>query len=186
MKLSYLLTLVAAPVLLATIAGAQEVTFDVSGTYPANMPVTKMTAPSASFLLEFTVQESVPATPPNSPLAFQTPILSGSYSFEGQTYPSTATSYFIRSDLSGNLEGFSLHTRFGALNVQSIPASHTPFLSMRNNNTATAMFLTGDLGAGGQWIAGYVPTNRVGGAGGTVTISEVVSRLASPHAAELP
>ncbi|HEY0791271.1 MAG TPA: hypothetical protein VGD78_09425 [Chthoniobacterales bacterium] len=63
---------------LGHLVAAQDLTFDVSGTYPANFAASKLTAPNTSFLIEFAVKQVVPATPPNTPLFFQTPLIKSS------------------------------------------------------------------------------------------------------------
>ncbi|HEY0793042.1 MAG TPA: hypothetical protein VGD78_18395 [Chthoniobacterales bacterium] len=157
-------------------ADAQQVTFDVSGTYPDNFAASKLTAPNASFLIEFTVKQTVPATPPNSPLYFQTPLVNASYSFEGFTHPAPPTSSFTRSDSAGNLEAISLTFQTGTFVLSSNPPSHDPLLSERSGSNGR--FVLGDLGASQAWHVQYTP-NGAPSVNNRVNVSEFVSRLAS-------
>jgi hypothetical protein len=169
-----LLTLLAA---LVHVAGAQNVTFDVSGTYPANFATSTLTAPNASFLIEFTVKQVVPATPSPGPLFFQTPLLAASYSFEGLTHPAPPTSSFTHSDSAGNLEAISLTFQTGTFVLSSSPTFHRPSLSGRSGSNGR--FVLGDLGAGQSWHVQYTPKGAPS-VNNPVSVTEVVSRPASP------
>jgi hypothetical protein len=168
------LTLVASMVHTAT---AQNATFDVSCTYPANFATSKLTAPSASFLLEFTVKQFVPVSPTTGPLFFQTPLMAASYSFKGRTYPALPTSAFTHSDSAGNLEAISFTFATGTFVLSSSPTFHRPSLSGRSG--ANAMFVLGDLGAGQSWHVQYTPQGAPS-VSNPVNVTEFVSRLSSP------
>jgi hypothetical protein len=159
-------------------ATAQNVTFDVSGTYPANFATSKLTAPDAAFLIEFTVKQIVPATPPNSPLFFQTPLIAASYTFKGVTHPAPATSSFFHSDSAGNLDAISLTFTTGTFVLSSNPFFHSPLFATRSG--ANAVFLLGDLGAGQSWHVEYNP-NGAPRVSNPVSVTDVVSRTASLH-----
>jgi hypothetical protein len=163
---------------LVRVTTAQDVTFDFSGTFPPNETVTPLTAPSASFLLEVTVAQSAPATPPNGPLFVDTPVLHGSYSFKGQTYPSTSPSNYFFSNSGGNVEGFTLNTRFGKISLEGMPLFHTPNLITRTG-TNTVRFLTTDFGAGTHWAVLFTPTTGGASANQLINLTEIVSRPVS-------
>src|SRR3954453_20606923 len=101
-----LLTLLATPFLAhaqapedAVVAAAATpavplVTYDLTGTYPANMPVSRLTAPNAAFVIEISFPQTVPATT-NSTLNFGAFPVSGSYFFEGRLYRATKGYFFV-------------------------------------------------------------------------------------------
>ncbi|HEY0792479.1 MAG TPA: hypothetical protein VGD78_15555 [Chthoniobacterales bacterium] len=158
-------------------ATVQELTFDVSGTFPANCAKSKLTAPNASFLIEFTVKQLVPATPSPGPLFFQTPLIAASYSFEGLTHPAPSTSSFLHSDSAGNLESITLTFKTGTFLLSSTPIFHSPILAMHVG--ADGRFVAGNLGAGLGWRVQYTPIGAPA-VNNPVSVSEVVSRVALP------
>jgi len=169
--LVHVTTAVTVPIPLTTF-----VTFDVSGTYPANSTKSQLTTSNASFLIEFTVKQVVPATPLNIPFYFQTPLSHASYSFEGVTYSATASSLFTRSDSGGNLESIALTFETGTFVLVSAPIQHTPDLSTRLGSNAE--FLVGNLGPGTDWTVIYAPNaNGARSFYNPVSVNEVVSRL---------
>jgi hypothetical protein len=141
------------------------VTFDISGTYPANSTNSQLTNPNTSFLLEFTVKQVVPAYP--EPFYFQTPVLNASYSFEGVTHYATTTGSFVRSASGGNAEGIALTFNTDTFVLSTTGPTHSPFLSTGLGSGSNAEFLVGNLGPGTNW---YVD-------GRPVSVNEVVSRL---------
>ncbi len=156
------------------------VTFDISGTYPANSTNSQLTTPNASFLIEFTVKQVVPANPLNEPFYFETPVFNASYSFEGVTHHATTNGSFHRADSGGNAEGITLTLETGTFVIFSgIVPEHSPYLSTRLGSGSTdAEFLVGNLGPGTNWYVAYGPKAR--GAPGffsPVSVNEVVSRL---------
>jgi len=177
MKRFLLALLTLLPPAIAHVATAQEVTFDVSGTYPANFATSKLTAPNASFLIEFTVKQIVRASPPDGPLFFQTPLTAASYSFKGVVHLAPATSSFTRSDSAGNIEAISLKFKTGTFVLSSNPPFHLPVLSERSGSNA--MFVPGNLGVGRAWHVQYTP-NGAPSVNNPVSVTDVVSRLASP------
>jgi hypothetical protein len=66
-----------------------DVAFDVTGTFPANMPVSRLTAPNAAFLMEVAFEQTPPAFTAGGFELF-TGVVSGSYTFEGHTYRATS------------------------------------------------------------------------------------------------
>jgi hypothetical protein len=155
------------------------VTFDISGTYPANSTNSQLTTPNASFLIEFRVKQVVPANPLNEPFYFETPVFNASYSFEGVTHSATANSLFIRSDSGGNAESLALTFDTGTFFLFTEGPEHSPYLSTRLGSGSTnAEFLVGNLGPGTNWYVSYTPKAK--GAPGfysPVSVNEVVSRL---------
>jgi hypothetical protein len=160
------------------------VTFDISGTYPANSTNSQLTTSNASFLLEFTVKQVVPASPPNAPLYFQTPLTNATYSFEGVTYSATANSLFTRFNSLGNLESITLTFETGTFVLISTSDQHSPYLSAPLGSSGNAEFLVGNLGPGTNWQVMYTPN----GASfyNPVSVNEVVSRLTSVVVRRLP
>jgi hypothetical protein len=150
------------------------VTFDVSGTYPANSTKSRLTNSNASFLIEFTVKQVVPANPPSEPFYFQTPLINASYSFEGVTHSATANSSFTRSASGGNLESIALTFETGTFVLSSAPTFHSPYLSTRVGSNAE--FLVGNLGPGAPWYVMYAPKGAPSFYN-PVSVNEVVSRL---------
>lgn len=161
---------------LGHMVAAQDLTFDVSGTYPANFATSKLTAPNTSFLIEFTVKQVVPAAPPNTPLFFQTPLIKASYTFEGYTHPAPAASSFTRANSGGNLEYISLTFNSGTFVLSSNPPFHEPFLSTASGSNG--VFLLGNLGVGQSWHVEYTP-NGAPSVNSSVKVTDVVSRTAS-------
>jgi hypothetical protein len=152
------------------------VTFDISGTYPANSTNSQLTTPNASFLLEFRVKQVVPANPLDVPFYFQTPLVKASYSFEGVTHSATANSSFTLSDSGGNVESIALTFETGTFVLYSIPDRHSPYLSTRLGSSTNAEFLVGNLGPGTNWQMYYSPKGAPG-VSSLVSVNEVVSRL---------
>jgi hypothetical protein len=161
------------------------VTFDVSGTYPANSTNSQLTTSNASFLLEFTVKQVVPASPLNTPFYFQTPLISATYSFEGVTFSATANSSFTRADSGGNAESISLTFETGTFSLFSISDQHSPYLSTRLGSSTNAEFLVGNLGPGTNWYVVYTPKGEPS-LYNPVSVNEVVSRLTSLLIRPLP
>jgi hypothetical protein len=161
------------------------VTFDVSGTYPANSTNSQLTTSNASFLLEFTVKQIVPANPVVQPFFFQTPIISASYSFEGVTYSATANGTFTRNSSGGNIESIELTFETGTFVLSSIPYEHSPYLSTRESSSTNAEFLVGNLGPGTNWQVYYAP-NGAASFSNPVSVNEFVSRLTSLLIRPLP
>jgi hypothetical protein len=153
------------------------VTFDISGTYPANTTNSRLTTPNASFLIEFTVKQVVPANPLNEPFYFETPVFNASYSFEGVTHSATTNSSFGRADSGGNAESLTLTFETGTFTLFSIGPEHSPYLSTRLGSSTNAEFLVGNLGPGTNWyVAKYAP-NGAFRFENPVSVNEVVSRL---------
>jgi hypothetical protein len=153
------------------------VTFDVSGTYPANTTNSQLTTPNASFLIEFTVKQIVPADPLYFPFYFQTPLIKASYSFEGVTHSATANSSFTRSDTDDNGEGIALTFKTGTFVLFNDRPDHSPYLSTRESSSTNAEFLVGDLGPGTGWYVIMYAPNGTFRFENPVSVNEVVSRL---------
>ncbi len=162
-----------------------DVTFDISGTYPANTTKSQLTTPNASFLIEFTVKQVVPANPPNEPFYFETPVINASYSFEGVTHSATANSSFGRADSGGNTESLTLTFETGTFTLFSIGPEHIPYLSTRLGSSTNAEFLVGNLGPGTNWYVSYTPKGAASFYN-PVSVNEVVSRLTSVVIRPLP
>src|SRR4051794_15680879 len=117
-----LLTLLATPFLAHAQAPEDEavaakapsqplVTYDITGTFPANAPTRLLMAPGSSFLLEITFPQTVPAIT-ISTFALAADIMSGSYSFQGHTYPVVRGSYGVANH-DFNYSGISITTPMG-------------------------------------------------------------------------
>ncbi|MBV9997539.1 MAG: PEP-CTERM sorting domain-containing protein [Verrucomicrobia bacterium] len=128
---------------------AQEVRYDLTGTYPSTAPRTSLTAPGGAFDFGFLVPASVPNfTPPNSPFYITAPILSGSYTFGGSTDPVISGTY-VFSNSAGNVTDISLTTSLGNIELTSPPPSLGPSVfAGRPDASGQSHFLTGDLGIG--------------------------------------
>lgn len=128
---------------------AQDVRYDLTGTYPSTAPVTSLTAPGGTFDFQFLVPASVPNfTPPNSPFYIAAPILSGSYTFGGSTDPVLSGTY-VFSNSEGNVTDINLTTSFGNIELTSPPPGLGPaVLAGRPDASDESNFLTGNLGVG--------------------------------------
>jgi hypothetical protein len=133
------------------------VTYDLTGTFPANMPVTRLTAPNAAFVIEISFPQTVPATT-NSTLNFRGNAVSGSYFFAGHLYRATSGYFFVAAhDL--NSHGLSLSTAAGTVSfytrgINPDPSIGLPFNVYRPVATSenqypqgSVTFLPGDVGA---------------------------------------
>jgi hypothetical protein len=159
----------------AAIPVTAYVTFDISGTYPANYTNSQLTTPNSSFLIEFTVKQVVPADPVFLPFFFQTSLIDATYSFEGATYSATVNSSYGVDDSGGNIESITLIFETGTLGLSSIPFQHSPYLSTPLA-PSSGEFLVGNLGPGTNWYVEYTP-NGAPSVGNPVSVNEVVSRL---------
>ena len=128
---------------------AQEVRYDLTGTYPNTAPRTALTDPGGAFDVQFVVPASVPnATAPNDPFYIATPILSGAYTFGGSTEPVFSGTYLF-SNAAGNVTDLSLTTSAGTIQLSSPPPFYgPPVLATRPDASGQSHFLTGDLGTG--------------------------------------
>ena len=152
MKIPRLLAMTAALTLFARFVAAQDVTFDVNGTYSAGTTRSMLTAPDAPFVLELTVPETVTLfSPANEPSHLLVPTLGGFYRFAGQTYPSTSGDISFDETTMGSRTSIDLNTPAGSLFFQTTPPGFTStFADFATGNTANSVdvtFLTGNRGA---------------------------------------
>lgn len=163
-------------------AGAQEVRYDLTGTYPDTAPTTSLTAPGGAFDFQFLVPASVPnSTAPNSPFYITAPILSGAYTFGGSTDPVFSGTY-VFSNSAGNVTDIDLITSAGDIRLSSPPPFYGPsVLATRPDASGQSQFLTGDLGSGLFDPIDFTPTsgNSFRVTGGT-TVSIVGASVPEP------
>jgi hypothetical protein len=161
---------------------AQEVRYDLTGTYPNTAPRTPLTAPGGAFDFQFVVPASVPnSTAPNAPFYIATPILSGAYTFGGSTQPVFSGTYRF-STSAGNLTDISLTTPAGTIELSSPPPFYgPPVLATRPDGSGQSHFLTGELGTGLFDPIDFRPTggNGLRVSGGT-TVSIVGAAVPEP------
>jgi hypothetical protein len=195
-----LLTLIATPFLAhaqvdedAAVAAAKApavplVTYDITGTFPANAPTTRMTAPDAAFYLEFSVPQTIPANPSNQPENFGCLAYNVTFVFEGQVYHPAGN--YNRADSGGNLESLGFHTRFGWIGLGTSPGYHTPNLALRVYNPGllnpeVAVFASGDLGVGTGWYFFFTPKGTTTPYIVTVNLTDLVGRVVVPQSRPL-
>lgn len=163
------------------------VTYDITATFPANAPTTKMTAPNAAFYLEFSVPQAIPANPLSEPSGYGCPVSCVTFVFEGQVY--RPGGYYSRADSAGNVESLGFTTRVGAISLTTVPGYHTPYLSGRLRDPQTsavvARFATGDLGVGTSWYFYFTPKGATSPYFVPISLTDVVGRLVVPQSRPL-
>jgi hypothetical protein len=123
-------------------AAAQDVEFDVTGTYSASAQSTALTAPGEAFDYRFTLpQTAVINAPTNQPLYFNIPVLSGSYTINGLTSVASDGS-FTYAESGGNLESFNLNFAEGSIGTGA-PLPDFPQLFSVSSDYSSVQFLTG-------------------------------------------
>jgi hypothetical protein len=171
------------------------VTFNITGTFPPNAPTRWLMAPNASFLLEITFPQTVPAITDNT-FDLDAAAVSGSLSFEGHTYPITGGGYSAhnhdlnRRDLSVTTAAgrFAFTSGGGGTALGSVNGPYVNLPLVPNRPTPTpsnptpagsATFLAIDAGPGGTWQCTF--TNRFGQNFVTLAnVLDVVGRLVLP------
>ena len=89
---------------------AQDVLYDFTGTYDGTTPKTSLTVPGGAFAFEFLVPESVPNdTQSDQPFYINTPLLSGSYTFDGSLI-SISSGTYLYSNTEYNSATIDLNT----------------------------------------------------------------------------
>ncbi|HEY0793436.1 MAG TPA: hypothetical protein VGD78_20405 [Chthoniobacterales bacterium] len=175
-KKMHLASLVAVAVSFAPFLCAQEVMYDLTGTYATDQaqPATDLAAPGGLFDFHFLVPERVPITGSvNQPYYVNTPILSGTYQFGGITETTLSGSYqYAQSGY--NRTSLLLHTAIATIDLEAFGQGpgNLPPLALPNADYSEALFRTGNLG---QNDARYVAFSLAGGTQTAVSIGSPVT-----------
>ena len=149
MQITPLFGLVAVVASWAGMAPAQDVEYTFSGRYAASTALTAQTAPNAAFTFAFLVPESVVNfTAKDAPFSVQAPVLSGFYTFGGNTTAVVSGSYDFESS-AGNQTDLRLNLFTGdavELWARALSPGTLGVLAQRPDTANLSHFRTGDLG----------------------------------------
>ncbi|HEY0790644.1 MAG TPA: PEP-CTERM sorting domain-containing protein [Chthoniobacterales bacterium] len=158
---------------------AQEVRYDLTGTYPDTTPTTSLTAPGGAFDFRFLVPESVPnAVLPTDPFFVGAPILSGSYTFGGSAASVSSGTYSF-SDSANNQTFISLNASVGK--IELFATNDDLFaLASRPDASGQSHFITGDLGTRLVDAITFTPPGENSFSAPDVTVSVVGASVPEP------
>lgn len=128
---------------------AQEVLYDITGTFDADTPTTAFTAPGHTFDLSFTVPSTFQAGSwGNMPFNGGVAVDEGSYSMDGLTLAVATNGSYGISSSGGNFSFMSLNTPQGGFgfSTRNVAGGYFPPLNLVSDATGLTTFATGDFG----------------------------------------